>query len=60
MNTFTIHRNYAGCFWSSTPNGDLAYILECFSEEGIDDKDYFYCSVDKDYGITLRPVKIEN
>lgn len=60
MNTFTIHRNYAGCFWSSTPNGDLAYILECFSEEGIDDKDYFYCSVDKDYGITLRPVKMEN
>ena len=60
MNSLTIHRNYAGCFWSSTPSGDLAYILECFSEEGLDDKDYIYCYVDKDYGMTVRPVKDKN
>ena len=50
-------KNYAGYFWSSTPNGDLAYILEIFSEEGFDETDYFYCDVDKDYGMTIRPVK---
>ena len=50
-------KNYAGYFWSSTPNGDLAYILEIFSEEGLDETDYFYCDVDKDYGMTIRPVK---
>ena len=53
-------KNYAGYFWSSTPNGDLAYILEIFSEEGLDETDYFYCDVDKDYGMTIRPVKDKN
>jgi hypothetical protein len=52
--------NYAGYFWSSTPNGDLAYILEIFSEEDIDERDQAYCDVDKDYGMTVRPVKDKN
>ena len=53
-------RNYAGYFWSSTPNGDLAYILEIFSEEDIDEADHIYCDVDKDYGMTVRPIKDKN
>lgn len=53
-------KNYAGYFWSSTPNGDLAYILEIFSEEDIDEEDQIYCDVDKDYGMTVRPIKDKN
>ncbi len=57
MESLVYDSNYAGYFWSSTPNGELAYILECFSDEEIDEKDYILCDVDKDYGITIRPVK---
>lgn len=49
---------YAGYYWSSIPNGDLAYILDCYSGDDTSGECHSYS--DKDVGLAVRPVKDKN
>lgn len=49
---------FAGYYWSSTPTGDLTYILVCYSDD--DTRGMYRSYSDKDTGLAIRPVKDKN